>query len=358
MSAHQSSYTVNTLKPVTEASALALVGPLSAGPPAANVPFDAGILSAPVEIIDEKALIGPFNTSTDITEYVQSYFPDGATVEDVIRHGFIVNERLATQVEELEMGLTVRDRAIGQLFEMVKESHGTIKSLEGSLQASNELKSEIYRRAENLRQSFIRVQDLAIELRDLAHSRESNIAVLSAELERALTTIDQGQRVLQDAWGAFLFVAERCLHYKHSNVSDANEYVFDVLELATDAMGEAADDLRDRKLRIPESLGLAFEWLEELKRFLNRVTSVSKEIVGPADQVEEIIGEYVPQLQVMKLRDRLIKDKSLPKVPIQPYLQPSYYYNGGRPMIVVSSDEEEMDADEFQYPSTQVSDEA
>ncbi|KAK1215561.1 hypothetical protein PQX77_021824 [Marasmius sp. AFHP31] len=310
--------TVHIDKPVTETSNLALVGPLSAGPPAANVSFDAGILSEPVHIIDEKALIGPFNTSADIAEYVREVFPSGATVEDVLRHSLLVNERLATQIEEMEMGLNTRDRAMGQLFDMVKEYHGTIKSLEGSLQASNELKSEVYRRAENLRQQFVRVQVLANELHQLAHTREDNSRVLTTQLQQSLAQVAQYHRTLQNAWGAFVFVADRCLHYKHSNISEANEYLFDVIELVTDVMGEAADDLRDRTQTVPEP----------------RNYSLEREIAGPPDQVERFIGQYAPQLQVMGLKDRLVKDKALPKAPIQPYLQPSYYYNGGRPMIV------------------------
>ncbi|KAJ8073613.1 hypothetical protein PM082_011891 [Marasmius tenuissimus] len=124
-----------------------------------------------------------------------------------------------------------------------------------------------------------------------------------------------------------------------------DDYVFDVLESATDAMGEAADDLQDCKLCIPKSLELAFE-LRKVEMVFEPCNPSLEEIIGPTDQVEEIIGEYVHQFQVAS------------QGTISTVSSTSYYYNSSRPMIVVSSDEEEMDADEFQYPSIQVSNEA
>ncbi|KAK1233977.1 hypothetical protein PQX77_002831 [Marasmius sp. AFHP31] len=343
---------VNALIPEVETSSMALVGPLSAGPPAANVTFDFDTLSMPVTVTSDNVKIGPFTPSADLNVYLKSQFPDTATVEDVVRHGLLSNEKLVDHIEELELGIACRDKAIEQLLEMIKEYHGTIKLLESTVHASTDMKADILRQADGVRQSLKTVVGNVQTLQGVIKDQERHIGVLSTDLQAALAAIDQGHTVLREAWNAFLFIATRCLRHKNANVTEAAEYMFTVIQLMADAMGEAADELTDKQLAVPDALCLAYEWLDELKRFLGRATSTAREIIGAPDNVERIIQNFIPELQVRGLRERLIESNALPKVPAYPYLQPSFH---GAAMIVVDDtstlDSEDMDED-FRYPSS------
>ncbi|KAK1225603.1 hypothetical protein PQX77_011445 [Marasmius sp. AFHP31] len=87
---------VNALILEVETLSMALVGPLSAGPPAANVSFDFDMLSMPVTVTSDNVKIGPFTPSADLNIYLKSQFPDTETVEDVITMSPVMSTLIPT----------------------------------------------------------------------------------------------------------------------------------------------------------------------------------------------------------------------------------------------------------------------
>ncbi|KAL0567151.1 hypothetical protein V5O48_014840 [Marasmius crinis-equi] len=303
--------------PVDVTASLAVVGPISAGPPAALIDFNEALLTSPINVLAGHCWVG------------YSIFP--------ARH--------------LLEAQSVRDRAVTYLYNMVTRNQGLLedycREAESTKCAFEEATVVVERNAKAM-------EELRVHLSDM----EAENSTLQARIFSAEQAIEHKNLLMRNAHVTISRLAAFGVQLSRASIVNILPDVEDVICHIIFTMGAAGDDLRDCHGHIPEPLCESLEWVVELNRFLGQAKKMSEELSGAVPR--DFLCWIPTNVEMPLLREQMVSSNAMPQRPIAPFrilsnsfvtpALPEYQDANldGPETIDVDADE---DGDEFIYPA-------